>query len=102
MGEAEPVKPLSMARVRAVVTGGAGFIGSHVVDALVARGDEVHVLDNLTNGRRERVPEGARFLEGDIRLHSDEVFDGARPDVCFHLAAQADVRVSVEKPDYDA
>jgi UDP-glucose 4-epimerase len=88
--------------VRAIVTGGAGFIGSHVVDALVARGDEVHVLDNLTNGDRERVPDEAQFVEGDIRLHSDEIFDEARPDVCFHLAAQADVRVSVEKPDYDA
>jgi UDP-glucose 4-epimerase len=88
--------------VRAIVTGGAGFIGSHVVDALVARGDDVHVLDNLTNGHRERVPDEARFLEGDIRRHSDDVFDEARPEVCFHLAAQADVRVSVEKPDYDA
>src|SRR5437763_10643228 len=91
-----------MAAMRAIVTGGAGFIGSHVADALVARGDEVHVLDNLTNGDRERVPAEARFVEGDIRRHSDDLFDEARPDVCFHLAAQADVRVSVEKPDYDA
>jgi UDP-glucose 4-epimerase len=45
--------------VRAVVTGGAGFIGSHVAEALLARGDEVHVLDNLTTGKREKVPEGA-------------------------------------------
>jgi UDP-glucose 4-epimerase len=88
--------------VRAIVTGGAGFIGSHLADALVARGDEVHVLDNLTSGRRENVPERARLHEGDIRSDSDAVFDEVRPEACFHLAAQADVRVSVERPDYDA
>jgi len=88
--------------VRALVTGGAGFIGSHVADALVARGDEVHVLDNLASGRRENVPEGARLREADIRSDADAVFDQARPEVCFHLAAQADVRVSVDRPDYDA
>jgi UDP-glucose 4-epimerase len=88
--------------VRAVVTGGAGFIGSHVVDALVERGDEVHVLDNLSNGRRENLSERARLHEGDIRADADAVFDEAKPDVCFHLAAQADVRVSVDRPDYDA
>jgi UDP-glucose 4-epimerase len=88
--------------VRAIVTGGAGFIGSHVADALVARGDEVHVLDNLTHGSRENVPAAARLHEGDIRLDADAVFDEARPQACFHLAAQADVRVSVEDPAYDA
>jgi UDP-glucose 4-epimerase len=88
--------------VRAVVTGGAGFIGSHVADALVERGDEVHVLDNLSSGRRENLPERARLHEGDIRSDADAVFDEAKPDVCFHLAAQADVRVSVDRPDYDA
>jgi UDP-glucose 4-epimerase len=88
--------------VRAVVTGGAGFIGSHVAAALVARGDEVHVLDNLSSGKRENLPEGARLHEGDIRSDADAAFDEATPDVCFHLAAQADVRVSVDRPDYDA
>jgi UDP-glucose 4-epimerase len=88
--------------VRAVVTGGAGFIGSHVVDALLARGDEVHVLDNLSRGKRENVAEGVRVHEGDIRSESGRVFDEVRPEVCFHLAAQADVRVSVERPDFDA
>jgi len=53
--------------VRAVVTGGAGFIGSHVVDALVAAWGEVHVLDNFSNGTRENVPEGVHVHEGDIR-----------------------------------
>jgi len=88
--------------VRAVVTGGAGFIGSHVVDALLARGDEVHVLDSLLRGKRENVSAGAQLHEGDIRQDTASVFAEVRPDVCFHLAAQIDVRVSVERPDLDA
>jgi UDP-glucose 4-epimerase len=88
--------------VRAIVTGGAGFIGSHVVDALLARGDEVHVLDNLSHGKRENVADGARFHEADIRSDAQRIFDTARPEACIHLAAQADVRVSVERPDHDA
>jgi len=88
--------------VRAVVTGGAGFIGSHVVDALLARGDEVHVFDDFSSGRPENVPAGARVHEGDIRVDSARVFAEVRPEVAFHLAAQVDVRVSVERPDHDA
>jgi UDP-glucose 4-epimerase len=88
--------------VRAVVTGGAGFIGSHVVDALLARWDEVHVLDDFSRGKRENVPEGVHVHEADIRTDSGQIFDEVRPEVCFHLAAQADVRVSVERPDFDA
>jgi UDP-glucose 4-epimerase len=72
------------------------------VDASLARGDEVHVLDELSRGKRENVPEGVRLHEADIRRDADAVFDEARPDICFHLAAQADVRVSVERPDFDA
>jgi UDP-glucose 4-epimerase len=88
--------------VRAVVTGGAGFIGSHVAEGLLAREDEVHVLDDLSHGRPDNVPGGARLHEADIRADADRVFEEMRPDVCFHLAAQADVRVSVERPDHDA
>jgi UDP-glucose 4-epimerase len=88
--------------VRAVVTGGAGFIGSHVVDALVAAWGEVHVLDDFSKGKRGNVPEGVHVHEGDIRSDAGRVFDEVRPEVCFHLAAQADVRVSVERPDFDA
>ena len=88
--------------MRAVVTGGAGFVGSHVVEALLARGDEVTVLDNLSSGRRENVPDGVTLVEGDIREPLDSVFDEARPEVVFHLAAQIDVRRSVAEPDYDA
>jgi UDP-glucose 4-epimerase len=87
--------------MRAIVTGGAGFIGSHVVDALLARGDEVHVLDDLSKGTRERVADAAELHVADIR-QPDEVFDAVRPEAIFHLAAQADVRVSVERPDHDA
>jgi UDP-glucose 4-epimerase len=87
--------------MRAVVTGGAGFIGSHVVEALLARGDEVHVLDNLSKGKRERVAAGAELHVGDIR-DPDAVFDAVRPEAVFHLAAQADVRLSVEHPEVDA
>ena len=83
--------------MRTVVTGGAGFIGSHVVEALLARGDEVTVVDNLATGKRENVPEPARLVEHDIRepLELDT-------EVVFHLAAQADVRVSVNDPAFDA
>jgi UDP-glucose 4-epimerase len=87
--------------MRAIVTGGAGFIGSHVVDALLARGDEVHVLDDLSKGTRERVAAAAELHVADIR-QPDDVFDAVRPEAVFHLAAQADVRVSVERPDHDA
>src|SRR5919108_252193 len=89
--------------VRAIVTGGAGFIGSHVVDALVARGDEGVVVDDLSKGRQENMNESARLAVVDVRDRNAVVgvFDDVRPEVCFHLAAQADVRVSVEDPVYD-
>jgi UDP-glucose 4-epimerase len=87
--------------VRALVTGGAGFIGSNLVDALLDRGDETHVLDNLSKGKRENVDERATLYVADIR-DPGAAFEAARPDVVFHLAAQADVRVSVDRPDFDA
>jgi UDP-glucose 4-epimerase len=87
--------------VRAIVTGGAGFIGSHVVDALLARDHEVHVLDDLSKGVRENVTPPAELHVADIR-DPDAVFDAVRPEAVLHLAAQADVRVSVERPDVDA
>jgi UDP-glucose 4-epimerase len=88
--------------LRAIVTGGAGFIGSHVVDALLARGDEVHVIDSLATGSREKVPDGAQLHEVDIRANPREVFDEVAPELVCHLAAQADVNTSVERPEYDA
>jgi UDP-glucose 4-epimerase len=88
--------------MKALVTGGAGFIGSNLVDALIARGDSVDIVDNLSSGKRENVNEQARLHVLDIREPLEDLFAELRPDVCFHLAAQADVRVSVERPDYDA
>ena len=89
--------------MRAIVTGGAGFIGSNLVDALVARGDEVVVVDDLTTGKRENLNGSARLVELDIRSPElAEVFAEAEPDLCFHLAAQADVPTSVRRPDFDA
>jgi UDP-glucose 4-epimerase len=88
--------------VRAIVTGGAGFIGSHVVDALVARGDEVAVVDSLVHGTKNNVTARAELHVRDIREPLDDLFDDVRPEAVFHLAAQADVRVSVERPVDDA
>jgi UDP-glucose 4-epimerase len=87
--------------VRAIVTGGAGFIGSHVAEALVARGDEVHVLDDLSSGKPENVPAGAELHAGDVRDPAS-IFAAVRPELVFHLAAQASVSVSVAKPALDA
>jgi UDP-glucose 4-epimerase len=73
------------------------------VEALLAPGNEVHVLDDLSHGKRENVAAGAHLLVDDIRDPSAfQFFDAVLPEVCFHLAAQADVRVSVERPELDA
>src|SRR3984885_6110120 len=91
-----------------VVTGGAGFIGSNLVDALLARGDRVTVIDNLSTGKRSNLEEA---LAGGAMLEVADVSDGAavaaifesaRPQVVFHHAAQIDVRYSVESPAQDA
>ena len=83
------------------MTGGAGFIGSNLVDALIDRGHEVHALDDLSKGSRENVTVPAELHVADIR-EPDAVFDAVRPEIVFHLAAQADVRVSVDRPAHDA
>ena len=89
--------------MRALVTGGAGFIGSNLVDALLARGDDVVVVDDLSSGKRANVDGAAQLVELDIRDPAvAAAFADARPDVCFHLAAQADVPTSVARPDFDA
>ncbi|MGZ5338732.1 MAG: NAD-dependent epimerase/dehydratase family protein [Thermoleophilaceae bacterium] len=94
--------------MKTLVTGGAGFIGSNLVDALIERGDEVVVVDDISTGRRENlesaVQNGAELAELDIRdarAVSDAV-GRAKPDVIFHLAAQIDVRKSVADPAHDA
>jgi UDP-glucose 4-epimerase len=91
-----------------LVTGGAGFIGSNLVDALIARGDRVTVIDDLTTGKRANLElalgNGARLEVADVRDANtvQAIFAAAQPQVVFHLAAQIDVRYSVEHPDGDA
>jgi UDP-glucose 4-epimerase len=88
---------------RVLVTGAAGFIGSHVADRYLAEGCEVTVIDDLSTGRRERVPKKAKFVEADIgdsAVH--DLFAESRFDLVNHHAAQMDVRVSVDDPRRDA
>ncbi len=93
--------------MEALVTGGAGFIGSHLVDALLDRGDHVVVVDDLSTGRRENlddaVAKGAVLVETDITDAAAvaKAFETGRPEVVFHLAAQIDVRRSVSDPVFD-
>ncbi len=89
--------------MKILVTGGAGFIGSHVADAFLAEGHEVVVVDNLSSGRMENIPEEALFLEEDITSPAiAELFAQERFDLVSHHAAQVSVRVSVEDPLFDA
>src|SRR4051812_2820684 len=94
--------------MRTLVTGGAGFIGSNLVDALVERGDEVTVVDNITTGRRENLTgaleRGVELVEADIRDAEamSDLVGRVRPEAIFHLAAQIDVRHSVADPAMDA
>ncbi len=85
------------------ITGGAGFIGSHLADAFVAEGCEVHVLDDLSGGRRENVPAEAEIHVLDIRSReAAELLEGGGFDLLVHQAAQMDVRRSVADPMFDA
>ncbi|HEX5910773.1 MAG TPA: SDR family NAD(P)-dependent oxidoreductase, partial [Thermoleophilaceae bacterium] len=93
--------------MRALVTGGSGFIGSNLVDALVERGDTVAVLDNLSTGRRQNLDgaleRGAVLFETDVRDPEAvaSVVAETTPEVVFHMAAQIDVRRSVSDPAFD-
>jgi UDP-glucose 4-epimerase len=89
--------------MRVLVTGGAGFIGSHVADAFIKRGDDVLVVDNLSTGDRDLVPEKAAFERVDITDANAlaAAFDALAPKLVCHLAAQASVGVSVERPEFD-
>ncbi len=90
--------------MRILVTGGAGFIGSHIVDALIDRGHRVTVLDNLSSGQEANLNRRAKFIKGDITNQKklESVFKRVEPEAIFHLAAQINVRASVENPILDA
>lgn len=89
--------------MKILVTGGAGFIGSHVCDALLEDGHELHVVDNLSGGYKAQVPEGAVLHTLDIRdAKIKDLWSEHRFEVMYHLAAQMDVRKSVSDPRFDA
>lgn len=86
-----------------LITGGAGFIGSHLAEDALAHGDRVVVLDNLSTGRRENVPAGATFYERDLSAPGlDELVRDEKIDLVSHYAAQVNVRISLEDPSADA
>lgn len=86
-----------------LITGGAGFIGSHVAERFLAEGWTVHIVDNLVTGKRENLPAGATFHELDIRSEeASALVASLKPNVLIHLAAQMDVRRSVADPVFDA
>jgi UDP-glucose 4-epimerase len=89
--------------MKILVTGGAGFIGSHLADAFLAAGHDVLVIDNLSSGHREQVPAGAKFFEADIRSpDAAKIVSTEKPEAICHHAAQMNVRFSVEDPAFDA
>jgi len=90
--------------MKIIVTGGAGFIASHIVDAFLREGHEVFIIDDLSSGRRENINPNATFYHMDIRKRSEleEIFSLVQPDIVDHHAAQINVRRSVEDPVYDA
>ncbi|MBV9454971.1 MAG: SDR family oxidoreductase [Rubrobacter sp.] len=88
--------------MRILLTGGAGFIGSHIAEHLLARGHEVAIVDDLSSGERENIPADARFYEADIRSGCTWVFEEFKPEALSHQAAQMDVRRSVREPYFDA
>lgn len=86
-----------------LITGGAGFIGSHLASDALSNGDRVLIVDNLVTGRRENVPDGALFFERDLAAPGlEQILRNEHVDVVSHHAAQANVRISVDDPVHDA
>ncbi|MEE8410079.1 MAG: NAD-dependent epimerase/dehydratase family protein, partial [Myxococcota bacterium] len=89
--------------MRSMVTGGAGFIGSHIADALTELGHDVLVVDDLSRGKRDNVPSSADFAQVSVTSPEvEQLMADFRPQAVFHLAAQMDVRRSVADPAFDA
>ncbi|MDP2930661.1 MAG: SDR family oxidoreductase [bacterium] len=89
--------------MKILVTGGAGFIGSHLVDKLIEKGHKVIVIDDLSTGKRENLNEKARFYKIDVcDLKISKIFGREKPEIIFHMAAQINVRKSIEEPMKDA
>lgn len=90
--------------MRILITGGAGFIGSHVADALIERGHRVTILDNLSSGSEENVNRRAKFQKFDLsnRKRLEKLFEKTQPEAILHFAAQINVRASVDDPTNDA
>lgn len=89
--------------MKVLVTGGAGFIGSHTVDMLFESGHEAVIVDNLSNGKRENINPSAKFYEADItRDDIESIFRKEKPDAVIHLAAQISLRKSLDNPEEDA
>ncbi len=85
-----------------LVTGGAGFIGSHIVDKLISQNNKVVIIDNLSTGQKENINKKARFYKADITNKKiKEIFKKEKPDIVFHLAAQINVRKSIQNPLLD-
>src|SRR5260370_14392597 len=90
--------------MKVLVTGGAGFIGSHVVEAYLADGHQVAVVDDLSRGLRQNAPAGVRMYQADLRDRAalEEVFKKEKPEIINHHAAHIDVRTSVTDPIFDS
>ena len=88
--------------MKILVTGGAGFIGSHIVDALIKKGHQVIIIDNLVTGQKKNLHPKAKFYQVDIRSPKiAEIFQKEKPQIVYHCAAQINLRKSIEDPIYD-
>ena len=97
------MKKIKIKKQKVLVTGGAGFIGSHIVDRLIKEGCKVVIIDNLSTGRKANINPKAKFYKADIQNQKiAEIFKKEKPEIVFHFAAQIDVRKSVEDPIQDA
>ena len=88
--------------MKILVTGGAGFIGSHIVDMLIDKGNEVVIVDNLSTGKEEHINPEAKFYKADITEDVDNIFEKEKPDMVIHTAAQVMLRESLKDPVHDA